>query len=394
MTVWDSVVGQREQVAALVRAARAAGEQVAGRSTAAGEMTHAWLFTGPPGSGRSVAARAFAAALQCADAGCGSCPACRTIDAGTHSDVRLVAPEGLSISVAQAREIVRLASSAPSAGRWQVVIVEDADRLTEGASNALLKAVEEPPPRGVFLLCAPSTHPDDVSVTIRSRCRVVALGAPPADAVAEVLVARDGVERETALWAARAAQGHIGRARRLATDEQARARREAVLGLPASLRGVGACYEAADRLIAAVEEEAVALTSDRDATETEELAEALGAGGTGRRTSAATRGSAGPLKELAGRQRSRRTRTQRDALDRALVDLAAFYRDALVVRFGADVAPVHTDVAAVTGRAARAWTPEVILGRLEAVLACRAAIDANVKPRIAVEAMALELRGG
>lgn len=394
MSVWDSVVGQHQQVRGLIASARAAADQVAGRPVQPGLMTHSWLFTGPPGSGRSVAARAFAAALQCSDAGCESCAACRTIDAGTHPDVRVIAPEGLSISVKQAREIVRMAASAPSDGRWQVVIIEDADRLTEDASNALLKAIEEPPERGVFLLCAPSTHPDDVSVTIRSRCRHIALGAPPAADVADVLVKRDGVDPDTALWAARAAQGHIGRARRLATDPQAQQRRSAVLDLPPSLRSLGACYEAADRLIKAVEAEGEALTADRDAAESEGLAAALGAGGTGKRAASATRGSAGPLKELATRQRSRRTRTQRDALDRALVDLAAFYRDALTIRFGADVAPVHTDVLETTRRAAAAWTPELILNRLEAVLACRTAIETNVKPRIAVEAMALELRSG
>ena len=145
-------------------------------------MTHAWIFTGPPGSGRSVAARAFAAALQCVHGtGCGECPGCHTTLGGTHADVRLVVPEGLSIGVGEMRALVLRAASTPSGGRWQVVVIEDADRLTEAAGNALLKAIEEPPPRTVFLLCAPSTHPDDISVTIRSRCRVVPLRQPPAD---------------------------------------------------------------------------------------------------------------------------------------------------------------------------------------------------------------------
>ena len=157
-------------------------------------MTHAWIFTGPPGSGRSVAARAFAAALECVHGtGCGTCPGCHTTLTGTHADVRLVVPEGLSIGVNEMRALVLRAASAPSGGRWQIVIIEDADRLTEAAGNALLKAIEEPPPRTVFLLCAPSTHPDDVSVTIRSRCRVVPLRQPPPAAVAEVLVRRDGI---------------------------------------------------------------------------------------------------------------------------------------------------------------------------------------------------------
>jgi DNA polymerase-3 subunit delta' len=306
----------------------------------------------------------------------------------------VIVPEGLSISVKGAREIVRVAAGAPAAGRWQVVIIEDADRLTEDAANALLKSIEEPPERGVFLLCSPSTHPDDVMVTIQSRCRLVSLHAPAAEAVADVLSRRDGVDRDRALWAARATQGHVGRARRLAVDEQARDRRRAVLDLPGSLRGLGSCYEAADTLIKAVEAEATALTAERDSAETEELRQALGAGGTGKRAALATRGTAGQLKELESRQRSRRTRTQRDALDRALVDLAAFYRDVLVTRLGAAVPAVHTDAAETVAQAARAWEPEAILRRLEAVLACRDAIDANVKPRIAVEAMTLALRRG
>uniref|UniRef100_UPI00157D07CD DNA polymerase III subunit delta' n=1 Tax=Micromonospora chalcea TaxID=1874 RepID=UPI00157D07CD len=194
----------------------------AGEADPGAGMTHAWIFTGPPGSGRSVAARAFAAALQCVHGtGCGSCPGCHTTLTGTHADVRLVVPDGLSIGVGEMRALVLRAASTPSGGRWQVVIIEDADRLTEAAGNALLKAIEEPPPRTVFLLCAPSTHPDDISVTIRSRCRVVPLRQPPPAAVAEVLVRRDGIAPDVAEWAAAAAQGHVGRARRLARDPEA-----------------------------------------------------------------------------------------------------------------------------------------------------------------------------
>jgi DNA polymerase-3 subunit delta' len=394
VSVWDEVVGQPEAVRALTAAAHAAAGIVGGQAAAADAMTHAWLFTGPAGSGRSVAARAFAAALQCPHQGCGACPQCHQVRSGTHADVRRVVPEGLSIPVAQMRELVLRAAQSPMGGRWQVILIEDADRLTEAASNALLKAVEEPPARSVYLLCAPSTHPDDVSVTIRSRCRVVALRTPDAAAIAGVLTGRDGVDEAMALWAARAAQGHVGRARRLARDEQARARRQTVLALPRSLTGLGACFDAAEELIAAVEEEAEALTKPLAATETEALKQALGAGGTGKGAAAATRGTASQLKELDRVQRSRRTRAQRDALDRALVDLAAFYRDVLAARLGARVPAVHADIPDVIDRAARAWTPESVLRRLEAVLACREAVELNVKPKIAVEAMAIALRTG
>jgi DNA polymerase III subunit delta' len=392
--VFADVVGQPEAVATLRRAVAAAGRIVTGQTAAPGEMTHAWLFTGPPGSGRSVAARAFAAALQCPDGGCGVCAACHTTLAGTHADVRLVVPDGLTIGVGDMRALVLRAASAPSGGRWQVVLVEDADRLTEAASNALLKAVEEPPERTVFLLCAPSTNPEDVSVTIRSRCRVVPLRAPAADAVAEVLVQRDGIEPATARWAARVAQGHVGRARWLARDPQAQARRRAVLSVPRSLTRLSACFDAADALIKASEEEAAAATVDVAARETEELKQALGGGGTGKGAATATRGTAGQIKDLEKRQKSRATRAQRDALDRALVDLAAFYRDVLMVKVGSGGPLVHADITDLSEAAAASWEPESVLRRIEAVLACREAIEANVKPRIAVEAMMVALYEG
>ena len=394
MSAWDEVVGQPRAVAVLREAAAAAERVVARESVAPGAMTHAWLFTGPPGSGRSVAARAFAAALQCErdGLGCGECRGCHTVRARTHPDVHLVVPEGLSIAVQEMRSIVLTAGRLPVLGRWQVVLVEDADRLTEAASNALLKAVEEPPSRTVFLLCAPSTHPDDVAVTIRSRCRVVALGTPPADAVAEVLLARDGVAPAEAEWAAQAAQGHVGRARRLARDDQARQRRRAVLSVPASLTSLSACFVAADQLVTAAEQEAAALSAELDGPETAALKQSLGAGGTGKGAAAATRGSAGALKELERRQRSRATRAQRDALDRALVDLAAFYRDVLLAQSGADVRPAHPDAIADARYLAGALTAESVLDRLDAVLECRHALELNVKPRIAIEAMTVALR--
>lgn len=390
--VWSDVVGQPDAVATLREAADAAGRIVAGEHVPPGVMTHAWLFTGPPGSGRSVAARAFAAALQCPRGGCGHCTHCRTAQAGTHADVHLVVPQGLSISVQEIRDIVMTVARRPSGGRWQVVVVEDADRFTEAASNALLKAVEEPPARSVFLLCAPSTHPEDVSVTIRSRCRVVPLRTPSPPAVADVLVRRDKVPRADAEWAARAAQCHVGRARRLACDPQARDRRRAVLAIPASLTSLAACFAAADDLVGAAEAEARALSDELDGQETEALKVALGAGGTGKGTAGTARGTAGALKDLERRQKSRATRAQRDALDRALVDLAGYYRDVLACQFGADVPPAHPDVEADVRKLARVLPPESVLTRLDAVLACRKALELNVKPRIAVEALTTALR--
>jgi DNA polymerase-3 subunit delta' len=402
MQVFDALIGQQAAVTELSRAARAAADIVAGRPVALGAMTHAWLFTGPAGSGRSVAARALAAAVECDNAdtlalgvdttpGCGECSSCRSVRAGGHPDVRSVVPEGLSIGVNEMRAVVAASARRPSLGRWQVVVIEDADRLTEGASNALLKAIEEPPERTIFLLCAPSTHPDDVIVTIRSRCRVVNLRIPPADAVAAVL-AQDGIDPEAARWAAQAALGHVGRARRLARDSAARDRRVEVLRIPARLTSLHACFEAADHLVKSAEAEAKALTVELDVTEAEELKVALGGGGTGKGAAAAARGSAGALKELERKQRSRLTRLQRDALDRALVDLASFFRDVLLIQAGSPVDPAHPDFAQDVSVVARTLDQAGALRRLDKVLECRESIELNVKPKFAIEAMTAALR--
>ena len=327
-------------------------------------MTHAWLFTGPPGSGRSVAARAFAAALQCADAGCGVCQACRTVLAGTHADVREVVPEGLSISVAEMRALVQLAARRPSTGRWQILLITDADRLTEGAANALLKAVEEPPERTVFLLCAPSDHPDDVPVTIRSRCRTVALRSPSVDAVAAVLVAA-GRHRpgDRALGGggrpAATSDGRPG----WPDPRRPGARREQVLDIPLRLRGFAEVFAAADALIKAAEGEAAALSETRDAAEREALSVAMGAGGTGRGVAAAQRGAKAAERELERRQKSRGDpHPARRAGPGAGRSRRVLPRRAGRRRSGADGPAWPTRTAPTTsGAAAATWSPESVL---------------------------------
>lgn len=392
--VFARLVGQdavESELTAAARAARGDSAHSAGPGSPVGSMTHAWLITGPPGSGRSVAALCFAAALQCTaegDPGCGQCRACTTTMAGTHADVRRIIPEGLSIAVAEMRAIVATASRRPATGRWQIVVIEDADRLTEGAGNALLKVVEEPPPLTVFLLCAPSVDPEDIAITLRSRCRHVALVTPSADAIAGVLMERDGLGADEARWAAAVSGGHVGRARRLATDEEARARRARALGLARDAATPARAYAAVEELVAAAEAEAVALTAGRNETETEDLQIALGAGGTGKGTAGALRGAAGALKALEQRQKSRRTRASRDALDRSLIDLATYFRDALMVAGRADtVTPSHPDMAEKVAALAAHASSERLLRCIEAVLACREALAANVKPKFAVDAM-------
>ncbi|MBJ8340156.1 MULTISPECIES: DNA polymerase III subunit delta' [Antrihabitans] len=389
--VFDRLVGQQAVEAELSAAAVAARRGIGASGSA---MTHSWLFTGPPGSGRSIAALCFAAALQCTDEGvpgCGHCHACTTTMAGTHGDVRRVIPDGLSIGTAEMRSIVPIASRKPSTGRWQVVVIEDADRLTEAAGNVLLKVVEEPPAKTVFLLCAPSVDPEDISVTLRSRCRHVHLVTPGVDAIAGVLREVDGLDAKTAQWAAGISGGHVGRARRLATDEQARDRRKKALGLAAAASRPARAYEAADELVKDAESEAKAMSEVRDERETEELKTALGAGGSGKGTAGVMRGSAGVLKDLERRQKSRATRTSRDSLDRALIDLAGLYRDALSVSFGANGTLTHPDMADEAGRLADMASQEGLLRCVEAILECREALAINVKPKFAVAAMVATL---
>ncbi|AMW18205.1 MULTISPECIES: DNA polymerase III subunit delta' [Mycobacteroides] len=386
--VFGRLVDQGAVVSTLSSAALAA------RGDDVGRMTHAWLFTGPPGSGRSVAALCFAAALQCESegaAGCGECRACTTTMAGTHADVRRVVPEGLSIGVDEMRAIVQAAWRRPSTGRWLVVLIEDADRLTEGAGNVLLKVVEEPPPRTVFLLCAPSVDPEDISITLRSRCRHVALVTPSVTAIAQVLTDRDGIDPEQAQWAASVSGGHVGRARRLATDEQARARRLRALGLAREAATPTRAYAAAEELVTSADIEAKEQTAARNEAEEEELRTALGAGGTGKGAATALRGAAGVLKDLERKQKSRQTRASRDALDRTLIDLATYFRDALVLSVGAAeegrVALHHPDMADRLGPMVDRVPPEQLLRCIEAVLACREALAVNVKPKFAIDAL-------
>jgi DNA polymerase-3 subunit delta' len=379
VSVWDQLAGQEAVV-----------EQL--QAAVAGGMTHAWLFTGPPGSGRSVAARAFAAALLCENGGCDVCPSCRQVRAGTHADLLLVRPEGLSYGVRQTRDLVLRAAGAPAGGRWLVVLFEDADRCTEQAANALLKAIEEPAPRTVWLLCAPSA--EDLVTTIRSRCRVVTLRVPASEAVARVLMERDGTDHDRALAAARAAQGHVGRARRLVTDPSAAARRAAVLQVPVQATSLGPALAVAASLVRSAEDEAKSVTEQLDEPEREALRQAFGEGSTGKGVAKAMRGVSGAMKDLEDRQKSRATRVKRDTLDGALLDLAAFYRDVLMVQYGTDVELANADRLADIRRLAAAASPEATLRRIEAIMRCRERLTLNVAPLLAVEEMTISLFQG
>ena len=377
MTVWDDVVGQDETVATLDRAVR---------DPAA--MTHAWLLTGPPGSGRSTAARAFAAALQCAEHGCGTCKECRTALDGTHADVTVLATENMQIAVDTARDLVALAARAPSVGRRRVILVEDADRLNDSSGNALLKAIEEPSERTVWVLCAPSL--EDVLVTIRSRARHVRLRIPPAQAIADLLHRRDGIDHATALTAARAAQNHIGIARRLARDEGARSRRADTLALAVRIDGVGTAVRGAEQLVAIATAERDSALSERHATEKATLVEQLGADPSARTQPPHVRSRISALEK---EQKKRERRFITDVVDRCLVDLLSVYRDALVVQSGAgDIGLVNEDHRQLVDRVALALRPERILAAMDAIGTARERVAANVPPQLALEAMAVSLQ--
>jgi DNA polymerase-3 subunit delta' len=376
MSVWDDVIGQQATVATLQRAVAEPGA-----------MTHAWLLTGPPGSGRSVAAKAFAAALQCPDGGCGTCRECRTALEGTHADVDVIATEGLTLKVELARDLVQLAARRPSVGRWRVIIIEDADRLHERAADALLKALEEPVSGTVWVLCAPSL--EDVIITIRSRSRHVRLRTPPVEAVAALLVRRDGIDPVMASFAARAAQSHVGLARRLARNEGARIRRRDVIALASKIRSVGDAVGAAADLDSIAREEATAASTERDAGERARLMETLGADTSARVQPPHVRAQVSALER---EQKTRGTRFIRDVIDRSLMDLFSIYRDALVVHSGASISLVNEDISEQVRQLARALSPEQLLGCLDAIGTARERIDANVQPLLALEAMAISLQ--
>jgi DNA polymerase-3 subunit delta' len=376
VSVWRDVIGQDAAVATLQRAA-----------TTPAAMTHAWLLTGPPGSGRSVAARAFAGALECPQHGCGECRECRTAVDGTHADVDVVATEGLSIKVEHARELAQMSALRPSVGPWRVIIIEDADRLTERAADALLKAIEEPVPRTVWILCAPSI--EDVVITLRSRSRHVRLRTPPVEAVAELLHRRDGVEMPMAMYAARAAQSHVGLARRLARDEDARIRRRDVIALAGKIHGVGDAVGAAADLASIAEEESSSAAAERDAAERQRLMELLGADPSARTQPPHIRSQ---LSGLEKEQKARATRHSRDVLDRSLVDLLSVYRDAMVLHSGAALGLVNHDSLPAVQALARSMSPEQLLGAMDAIGTARERIGLNVNPLLALEAMAISLR--
>jgi DNA polymerase III subunit delta' len=380
-TVYDDLVGQNH-ITTILQSAVAASRLEATTQ----EMTHAWLFTGPPGSGRSSAAVAFAQALICPNQGCATCNECRSASAGSHPDVEIIRTEGLSIKVEEIRELLTRVAWAPSMGGWRVVVMEDADRLTESAANALLKAIEEPGTRTVWLLCAPTLH--DVLPTIRSRCRHIQLHTPSDEAVTQVLINRDGISPAMAQFAARVSQGHIGRAKYLATHENVRSNRATIMRLPIQLNSLAAAFKAAQHLVDVATAEANAASEVRDEREVNALQEAYGKGATGRGMAT---GAAKAVKELEKEQKSRATRMVRDSIDGALLDIATFYRDVMMVQAGNDEAIINTDIRDEIMKYASTHPHHTTIDKMSAIMAARVNLAHNAAPLLTCEALMCRL---
>ena len=382
MSVYADLVGQEHIVQILQKAVAATRVEDLDVEISSQEMTHAWVFTGPPGSGRSSAAIAFAQALVCPNNGCGTCNACRSAVNGSHADVEIIRTEGLSIKIDEVRELLTRVAWAPSMGGWRVVVMEDADRLTESAANALLKAIEEPGNRTVWLLCAPTLH--DVLPTIRSRCRHLQLVTPSNRAVAQVLQNRDGISPQMADFAARVSQGHIGRARYLATNESVRNTRTTIMKLPLTLKGISSAFAAAQTLIDLATEQANTESEARNQNEIDDLSLAYGKGATGR--GMATGGSKA-IKELEKEQKTRSTRMVRDGLDAALLDIATFYRDVMMVQAGSTDSLINQELENQIATYATNTKPYTTINKINAIMAARVKLNQNAAPLLTIEAL-------
>ena len=385
---WSQVVGQDEAITILQAAVTDAGKLTRGEPGPA--MTHAWLITGPPGSGRSLAATTFAASLVCAEGGCGQCQACRTAALGGHPDVYIEIPEGTEILLDHVRPLTQMAAQAPMSALWRVIVIEDADRLNDRAANHLLKSLEEPTPHTVWILCAPSR--DDVLPTIVSRTRHVGLRTPDVEDITQMLIQDCGVDETTAKFCARASQGHIGRARALATDPETRERRQQCLRAPLNLRDLPACVSVAGEVFDAASAVADARADRLDAQEDELLKSRFYAEGVTRLTGAMKRSHDSEAKELAKDQRRRRKRLVVDEVDRVLVDLIGLFRDVLIVQTDAQITLINEELRTQVEQMAAGSSLEQTVRRLEALEHERRVLFAGGSPRTVVEAAMVQIK--
>jgi DNA polymerase III subunit delta' len=370
VSVWDEIVGHPEAVATL-------REAVDG-----GRVTHAWLFTGPPGVGKVYVARVFAAALNCPDGGDGSCEVCRRVLRGVHPDVHLLEPEGDNLLVDDVRALREEASRSRHEGRMAVFILDEADRLTDAAANALLKVLEEPPPEVVFVLVARST--EALLATIPSRARMLGFATLPPATVTDALVADLGVTAEQATWAAKASHGRLARARALLDDEPTRLRRASTLDLVERL----ASGQASDALAAAtvivdLADEVVAARRAQQAKELVELEEAFGTG----------RGTGTIRKRLETRHRRELRRLRFDAIRDAVADLLAAYRDlALLGAGGPPDRLIHADRAAAFERLAAGVDPAAAIRAAGVLEEADRRLAIGVAPLLTLEATFLSVQ--
>ena len=374
--IWRELFGQGDAIAQLELAIKHRDEGV----------HHAWLMTGPPGSGRSNMAVAFAAALLCTDGGCGTCRSCTLAMAGNHPDIDVLTTEKVGISIEEIRNLVTSAQLGGSMGRYRIMIIEDADRMAERSSNVLLKALEEPPAGTVWILCAPSEA--DMLPTIRSRVRRIALKTPAVEEVAELLVERDGIERSLAIKVAAEAQSHIGMARRLATSADARGRRRDTLMAALEIDSVSSAIFTSERWLDLARRDADALTAERDAEERAELLRVMGVEDAAKLPPYAR----ADVKALEDSQKRRATRSLRDGIDRILVDLLSLFRDVLMLQLDAQVPMVNEDLRPQLLGIANRSTPQQTLFKLAQIELARTRISANVKDQMVMDALAVNLR--
>lgn len=369
MTYWAEIVGQPQAVEQLERA-----------TLPDAEVSHAWLITGPPGSGRSNIAMRFAAALVARDAQDRDV-VFGQVEAGTHPDVKVLTTQKLIIGIEDVRDIVTTAHYAPSVGRYRVIVIEDADRMPERTSNVLLKAIEEPPERTVWILCAPSEA--DLLPTIRSRSRSLRLVTPSVADVAGLLHARDGIDQASAERAARLAQSHIGMARRLASDAEAMERRLRTVDAALGVATLGDAMRSAAALVKVAEADAAAITEQLDAREREEALRDLGIEPGG----AVPPGLRGQVKALEEDQKRRSKRSVRDGIDRILTDLLSVYRDVLLTALDADAPLINLEDAQRVRALAEGWGPGRAMHAVTAIEEARDRLVRGVTPALVLEAL-------
>ena len=350
------------------------------------EIHHAWLFTGPPGSGRSQLASAFAAALLCQEGGCGSCNSCQMIQNKSHPDVQLLNTERVLISVDEVTEFIEKSIQMPAIGKYRIMVIEDADRMAERTSNLLLKSLEEPPKGTIWMLCAPSEA--DLLPTIRSRVRRVQLKVPTVEAVAQLLVEKYGVGLELAQRSSSQAQSHVGMARRLATNAGARERRTQALQAVLSITDIPSAMKVSEVLAKLAESDGAQLTSEQDEYERKELLMTLGVTEESKLNTA----SRAALKRLEESQKSRATRSKRDGLDRILIDLMGLYRDVLTVQLGAKESLINVDLVQEITQLANESTQSQSIRNLEAIEKVRYRMERNVRDVLLLDSLAVTLR--